>query len=161
VGDWFFSHGGNTDGRTVARLAADLRDAVDKEGYATPQLTGDNSILEARLGDGKKWFAGADEHGMLAADAAALGVKHIVQGHQHNDVKFADGVERHSGEMFQRWGLLFLIDVGMSEGVGDSHGALLRVAAGQAVAVCGNGKETLLWGGVAKMDSGRAAPCGK
>ena len=49
----------------------------------------------------------------------------------------------------------------MSEGVGDSHGALLRIAAGQAVAVCASGKETLLWGEAARMDSGRAAPCGK
>jgi Calcineurin-like phosphoesterase len=159
VGDWFFSHGGNTAGRSIAQIDRDIRKGLEEDGPATKQLTGATSILEARLGEGKVWFASPDEHGLLASYADALGVKHMVQGHQHNEVRFADGVERHTGEMFQRWGLLFLIDVGMSEGVGDSRGAALRIADGKATAVCSDGKETLLWQEAGAMQFGRAAPC--
>jgi hypothetical protein len=161
VGDWFFSHAGNTDGRTLGQIAADIRSGVDRDGFATKQLTGPDSLLEARLGEGNTWFAGrkGGEKQLLASFAEALDVKHIVQGHQHNEVKFADGVERHTGEMFQRWGLLFLIDVGMSEGVGDSLGAALRIANGKAAAICADGAETILWEASANTDTGRAAPC--
>jgi hypothetical protein len=161
VGDWFFSHAGNTDGRTLEQIAADIRGGVDRDGFGTKQLTGPDSLLEARLGEGKTWFAApkTGEKHLLASFAEALRAKHIVQGHQHNDVKFADGVERHTGEMFQRWGLLFLIDVGMSEGVGDSRGAALRIADGKAAAICANGSETVLWEAAANTDTGRAAPC--
>ena len=162
VGDWFFSHAGNTSGRGLEQIAADIRKGVDRHGFATSQLTGPDSLLEARLGEGNVWFqakGGAEsQRELLASYARALGAKHIVQGHQHNDVRFADGVERHTGEMFQRWGLLFLIDVGMSKGVGDSLGAALRIADGKAVAICPDGSETLLWD-AANTDRGRAAPC--
>ena len=83
----------------------------------------------------------------------------MVQGHRHNTVKFADGSVRHDGEMFQRWGLLFLIDVGMSRGVGDSTGAVLRIVKGQAAAVCADGTETLLWDQSKATGLGRALPC--
>ena len=54
VGDWFFSHGGNSAGRPIEDLAIDLETAVEREGFSTKQLTGDESILEARLnGDGR------------------------------------------------------------------------------------------------------------
>jgi Calcineurin-like phosphoesterase len=161
VGDWFFSHAGNTGGRTLAEIAADIRKGVDRNGFAFEQLTGPSSLLEARLGDGNTWFAAprASEKELLASYSNALDARHIVQGHQHNGVKFADGVERNTGEMFQRWGLLFLIDVGMSEGVGDSRGAALRIANGKAAAICADGTETVLWEAAANTDTGRAAPC--
>jgi len=160
IGDWFFSHAGNTDGRTLGQIAADIRWGVGRDGFATNQLTGPDSLLEARLGEGNTWFARKDgEKQLLASSAEALDAKHIVQGHQHNEVKFADGVERHSGEMFQRWGRLFLIDVGMSEGVNDSQGAALRIANGKAAAICPDGAETVLWEAAANTDTGRAAPC--
>jgi hypothetical protein len=160
VGDWFFSHAGNTDGRTLGQIAADIRSGVGRNGFATTQLTGPDSLLEARLGEGNTWFARkGGERQLLASFAEALDAKHIVQGHQHNEVKFADGVERHTGEMFQRWGLLFLIDVGMSEGVGDSRGATLHIANGKAAAICADGAETVLWESAANTDTGRAAPC--
>ena len=124
MGDWFFSHAGNTGGRTIRQISSEIEDGAYK--FADP-----NSILEARLGEGKEWFSPAGsksgERQLLASYAAALGVKHMVQGHQHNNVRFEDGVERHTGEMFQRWGLLFLTDVGMSREVGDSQGALLKI----------------------------------
>lgn len=163
VGDWFFSHAGNTDGRTLGQIAADIRSGVGRDGFATKQLTGPDSLLEAHLGEGNTWFAArkGGERQLLASFAEALDAKHIVQGHQHGEVRFADGVERHSGEMFQRWGLLFLIDVGMSEGVDDSHGAALRVANGKAAAICPDGSETVLWEAAVNTDTGRAAPCAR
>ena len=135
VDDWFFSHGGNTGGRSISQLIDDLETGVNKMGFGSPQLVNPNSMLEARLGDegpgGKSWFeiespqrSGED---LLARYAAALGVTHIVQGHQHQAVVFDDGQKRKVGQIFQWHGLLFLIDVGMSEGVGDSHGAVLHI----------------------------------
>lgn len=45
-----------------------------------------------------------------------------------------------------------MIDVGMSEGLGGSLGAALRVADGKAVAVCPDGSETVLWDAAANAD---------
>jgi hypothetical protein len=166
VGDWFFSHGGNTAGRGLARLSQALEQGVSKDGFSTTELSNPDSLLEARLGAGNVWFhpSGDDalktERGILTADAAALGVRHMVQGHQPGDVDFADGVARHKGEMFQRWGLLFLIDTGMSADIDDSKGALLRISReGKAVAVCPDGKETPLWDAISNPDTGHAGPC--
>jgi len=170
VGDWFFSHAGNTAGRTIARLNQDLEQGVTKDGFASVQLADPNSLLEARLGEGKVWFHPSDkgpepkktEREILAADAAALGVSHMVQGHQPSNVTFADGVARVKGEMFQRWGLLFLIDTGMSRKIKDSKGAFLRIAPnGQATAVCPGGLETVLWDEASRQDASRAAPCAR
>jgi hypothetical protein len=156
VGDWFFSHAGNTGGRTIRQLSSEIQDGAYR-------LTDPNSMLEARLGEGKEWFApGGSKLGekqLLKSYADALGVKHMVQGHQHNDVKFDDGAERHTGEMFQRWGLLFLTDVGMSREIGDSQGAALKITEAGAVAVCPDGKETPLWDAGNDTGLGRAAPC--
>jgi hypothetical protein len=156
VGDWFFSHAGNTGGRTIAQLSAQIQTGA----YA---LTAPNSLLEARLGVGKKWFALSEarrtEEQLLQSYAAQLGVTHIVQGHQHGDVGFADGLERRPGEMYQRWGLLFLIDVGMSREVGDSQGALLKITRRNAIAVCPDGSQTVLWKSAGGNDYGVAAPC--
>ncbi len=162
VGDWFFAHAGNTGGRTIAQIAAEIRADVDQHGFGARQLTDPNSLLEARLGESNTWFVAPSayaEQQLLASYAKALGVKHIVQGHQHNDVQFADGVSRNTGEMFQRWGLLFLIDVGMSEGVGDSYGAVLRIKDTGASAICADGARTVLWNDHANRDIGRVAPC--
>lgn len=168
VGDWFFAHGGNAGGRTVAQLTADLQGGVDREGYRTEHLIGDESILESRLnGEGRKvWMdAGLPDRGerqLLADYAKALGVAHIVEGHVPSPVVFADGVKRDRGEMFQRFGLLFLIDTGMSEGVDDSGGAVLHITrkgGEKAVAICGDGTKTLLWDKHKEQDAGRAAPC--
>jgi hypothetical protein len=149
VGDWFFSHAGNTGGQTIRQLSTGI-----ESGKYNP--TDPDSMLEARLGEGKEWIAPRDskagEKQLLATYAAALGVKHMVQGHQHQAVKFDDGAERGKGEMFQRWGLLFLTDVGMSREIGDSQGAALKITRADATAVCPDGEETLLWD--AKSDTG-------
>ena len=176
VGDWFFSHGGNTAGMTVPQLAKALEAGVSKDGYGAKILVDPNSLLEARLGEGKVWFhpsektpdaPGSDakkrsEQDVLATNAKALGVAHMVQGHQPGKVTFADGTVREKAEMFQRWGLLFLIDTGMSRGVGGSKGAILRIVNNSEVtAVCPGGLSTLLWNPAEKLDAVRAAPCKK
>jgi hypothetical protein len=105
---------------------------------------------------------GQGERALLAANAQALGVAHIVEGHKPTEVAFLDGTVRHAGEMFQRFGLFFLIDTGMSEGVGNSHGAVLRISHDggvKAAAICPDGTRTLLWSAALKQDVGRAAVC--
>jgi hypothetical protein len=164
VGDWFFAHGGSTGGRTIARLMSDLEAGVDRDGYRTNELIGDDSPLEARLnGEGRGVWMDAQlpahsERDLIAGYAHALGVSHIVEGHVPSPVVFADGVRRERGEMFQRFGLLFLIDTGMSEGVDDSGGAVLHVTT-QATAICPDGRQTLLWDPSAHQDVGRSAAC--
>jgi Calcineurin-like phosphoesterase len=156
INGWFFCHAGNTAGRTLPQLKSDLETGVTRDGFRSTQLLGPDSLLEARLGTSGTWFASRDERQLLATYAHSLNAQHIVQGHQHNDVKFAGGVERHTGEIFQRYGLLFLIDVGMSEGVGDSEGAILRIQSGAADAVCPDGRVTRLWDAETHQDTGRA-----
>ncbi len=159
VGEWFFSHAGNTAGRTMAELDSSIGKEMAAHGYGTGELIGAASILESRLGEGKQWFGSGNERHLLESYASALGVRHMVQGHQHNQVGFSDGVERSTGEMFQRWGLLFLIDVGMSREINDSSGAVLRIVDGTAAAVCPDGTETVLWGESKPMDHANAARC--
>jgi len=156
VNDWFFSHGGNTGGRTIPELKADFETGVGKDGFGSLQLLDPNSMLEARLGEegpgGKAWFQiqspqrSAEQ--LLTRYAAALGVRHLVQGHQHQRIAFEDGQQRSAGQMFQWHGLIFLIDVGMSQGVGDSQGAVLHIRhknGEDATAIDANGTETSLW----------------
>lgn len=170
VNGWFFSHAGNTDGRSMSKLIADLQKGVDDDGFKTQQLIGDNSILEARLGD-CPWFerpgsekdCDKDPETTLTTYTKTLGVKHIVQGHQPGKVSIADRdgpVKRKKGEMFQMYGLIFLEDTGMSRGIGYSEGAVLRIPAGQeeAIAICYSGKATTIW--PTREKYGSIKPCG-
>jgi hypothetical protein len=171
VGDWFFSHAGNSGGRTLDKLDSALQTGVDRDGFKTAEITGENSLLEARLGDkgpgGASWFEAErpqrDGQQLLANYASALGAAHIVEGHQPGGVQFTDGARRKRGEMFQWRGLLFLIDTGMSRGVGDSQGAVLHIdtQAGQATAICPTGKLQLIWDAKQASASGSAKPCSK
>src|SRR5207245_5149247 len=100
----------------------------------------------------------------LIAYAQAVGVAHIVQGHQPGSVQFADGTKRKSGALFQRYGLIFLVDTGMSQGVDNSQGGVLRIKASgnhRATAICPSGDKTTLWDEDTKPEVGKAAPCGK
>jgi hypothetical protein len=165
VNDWFFSHAGNSGGRTLAQLATDLQTGVMKDGFASKQLIGNGSVLESRLNikDGQPWIDAhlpdQTEKQLLSANAAALGVKHIVEGHVPSQVRFSDGAVREPGEMFQIFGMLFLIDTGMSEGVNESHGAVLHITSKDATAICPDGKRTLLWDAKSEASLGRASPC--
>lgn len=158
VNDWFFSHGGNTNNQTIEALSAAIEAGFAKDGFATQELIGDNSILEARLNDkgpnGLPWFDNGslttDPQTLLARYAQALGVHHIVQGHQPGKVKFPDGQKRNQDDLFQRYGLLFLIDTGMSRGVdGDTSGGGALHITGKsnptAVGICANGEGKTLW----------------
>jgi hypothetical protein len=170
VGDWFFSHAGNSGGRKMDQLIADLRKGVDQDGFATAQLQDANSLLEARLGGkgpgGRPWFE-ADSprrsgEQLLADYASALGVAHLVEGHQHDGVRFQDGAERQAGQMMQLYGRIFFIDTGMSRGVGDSGGAVLHIrrqGAPQAEAICPSGMTTVIWDTGAHAKLGAAAVC--
>jgi hypothetical protein len=159
VNDWFFSHAGNTDNRTIKQISADIEAGFAKDGFATKELVGKNSILEARLNkkgpNGLPWFddgkSSTNPQKLLAKYAATLGVKHLVQGHQYNDVKFPDGRNRKEEHFFQRYGLLFLIDTGMSRGIEDSDsiGGALHITGSsgdrKAIVICPNGDEKILW----------------
>jgi hypothetical protein len=171
IGKWFFAHAGNTDGRTMERLISDLQDGVDRDGFGTQELASENSLLDARLGErgpgGRSWFEAGPPHSngeqVLSGYAAALGVAHIVQGHQPDEVRFQDGVRRKQGEMFQRYGLIFLIDTGMSREIDRSKGTLLHIRTrngDEASAICAGGKTTRLWDDRRKPKKGRAARCG-
>jgi hypothetical protein len=169
VNDWFFSHAGSTAGRSIDQIAGDVQKGFAQDGFGAKQLIGNYSILEARLngeGPGREpWIdagmPGRGEKQLLTDYAAALGVKHIVQGHVPSQVRFADGKIRQPGEMYQRFGLLFLIDTGMSQDVNDSRGAVLHITSKNATAICPDGKKIILWDAASNPDVGRAAPCGK
>jgi hypothetical protein len=159
VNDWFFSHAGNTDNRTMQQISDAIETGFAKDGFATKELVGKNSILEARLNkkgpNGLPWFqdgkSSTDPQKLLAKYVDTLGVKHLVQGHQYNAVKFPDGKNRKEEHFFQRYGLLFLIDTGMSRGIEDSDsigGALHITGSGddqKAIVICPNGQQTTLW----------------
>jgi hypothetical protein len=159
INDWFFSHGGNTDNRTMQQISAAIEAGFATDGFATKELVGKNSILEARLNkkgpNGLPWFqdgkASTDPQKLLAKYVATLGVKHLVQGHQYNAVKFPDGRNRKEEHFFQRYGLLFLIDTGMSRGIEDSDsvGGALRITGSggdqKAIVICPNGDEKTIW----------------
>jgi hypothetical protein len=167
VNDWFFSHAGNSGGRTMSQLIADLQSGVDKDGFDTAQLTGANSVVLARMGalgpGGKAWFeTGNPRQGgaqTLADYIKALGVAHVVQGHHHGEVRFPDGKRRKVGEIYQWRGRLFLIDAGMSQDIDDSHGAVLRIRPGEASAICPDGRITRLWS-AQQPDASKGVRCG-
>jgi hypothetical protein len=166
VNDWFFSHAGRSSGRTLAQISNDLRAGVEKDGFRTKELLGVDSPLEGRpLTNGNQWFDSGmpalNERQLLSQWTRAMGVAHIVQGHEPSEIRFADGVKRRHGEMFQRYGLIFLIDTGMSQGVDDSDGAVLHITTnGEAIAVCPDGTKTTLWDARSNPDLGRAPACG-
>ena len=159
VNDWFFCHAGNTNDRTTPEIAAAIEKGFQKKGFATKELVGDASILEARLNrkggpNGLPWFYGGDAKTspkkLLASYATKLKVKHLVQGHQPGTVKFLDGKTRHKETLFQRYGLLFLIDSGMSRGIVGSKSIggglwIVRKPKETATVICADGSKNVLW----------------
>jgi Calcineurin-like phosphoesterase len=167
VNDWFFCHAGNTNGRTIQELSAAIEKGFQKKGFATKELIGDNSILEARLNkkgpNGLPWFYGDDPKRspkkLLARYVTKLNVKHLVQGHQPGSVKFPDGKMRHKETIFQRYGLLFLIDSGMSRGIAGSQSVggvlwIVRKQTESATVICADGSKKLLWDSEAQAKIG-------
>ncbi|HWE02683.1 MAG TPA: metallophosphoesterase [Tepidisphaeraceae bacterium] len=171
IGDWFFCHAGNTGGKTLPQLEAELETDLADKGYATPFLMDPNSMLEARMHP-RPWWTGTSDPSLheskkhlattavnsrrvpvpptLKSDVTALGARHLVIAHQPGKIKFEKGAERKEGEMFERYGgLFFMIDTGMSRGVAGGRGALLQIhttaAHVVAAAVYGDGKTVILW----------------
>jgi len=122
VGRWFFAHAGSTKGRTVAALDAALRAALQAHPtFDADEIVGGDSILEAR-----DWYA---DPAVTLANAAALGVDHIVFGHDPNALG-----PRGTIAVAQDTRLL-RIDCGMSPLVNDSEGRVLRVRHDGAVEI--------------------------
>jgi hypothetical protein len=148
VDDWFFCHGGNTNGMKASQIDQAFRDrfagrAVPDFGH--PFVTGDSSLLEASA-----WWMGSDPVTTIDFNLALLPAAHVVFGHEPGELAFPDDPlgNRAAGEMATRYGgRLFLIDVGMSHAVGYSNGALLRIDRGpdSATALYPDGSERKLW----------------
>ena len=135
VNDWFFAHAGNTQGRTLQELRTELEAGVKKRGFRATILQDEDSLLEARLHPNPWWEKPGDAAGSkarLERYVEALGVKHLVIGHQPGKVVFADGSKRKAGKVHMACGgLVFLIDVGMSRAIGLSNGAVLHIQSGK------------------------------
>ncbi len=116
VGSWFFSHAGDTHGQSLAELDRTIRTAAARGGFGDPVFVGTDSLLESR-----GWY-GADST-VTRRNAAALGVQHIVFGHDPN----ALGPRGAIAALYD--GSLYRIDCGLSPYVDDSKGRLLRVRA--------------------------------
>jgi hypothetical protein len=153
VNDWFFAHAGDTGGRTLASLRGEIEEQVDANGFDAEILTGKHGLLEARLHP-HPWWEKKDEdpakgEKRLRHYVEALGAKHLVIGHQPGDVSFGDGTVRKKGKLIQKYdGLVFLIDVGLSDAIDYSRGALLHIGGQQnkAVAVINaDGTITDIW----------------
>jgi hypothetical protein len=169
VGSWFFCHAGNTGGKTVSELETTIEKEVSAQGWSAPILANPNSMLEARMHPRPWWdYDGSEprlkdvdppetgdqidqnELSRLKSVVNGVGAAHLVFGHQPSGVKFMDGSERAAGQMYTKYdGLVFLIDTGMSRGVQNGRGALLRIDASAphptAVAVYADGATTHLW----------------
>lgn len=127
VRDWFFSHAGNTAGQTLPELTRTIEEGMNRDGFAADVLLADDSILEARVEPTPWWELAGDPEATLRQRAKALGVAHLVIGHQPGKYGFADGSVRAKGKVFALYGVLFFNDVGMSRGVDYSQGALLKI----------------------------------
>lgn len=121
VGGWFFSHAGNTHGKTLTQLQSDLQNDMDLNGFASLQLLADDSILQTKLD--VPWWENASQNSadVLKNWAEALGAQRFVQGHQPGSVDLSDGpgggtAKRKKYQLFQDYGRIFLIDCGMSQG---------------------------------------------
>jgi hypothetical protein len=153
INDWFFAHAGNTHGRSIKELRSDLQSGIDRKGFRARVLRDPDSLLEARLQPRPWWEQKGDTASKarerLAKRVEALGVKHLAIGHQPSKVYFAGGATRKAGQLVQHFdGLIFFLDVGMSRGVGDSTGALLRIRpgkGGRADRITSNGNTRKLW----------------
>jgi hypothetical protein len=130
IDDWFFVHAGNTAGMTIAALESAIESGVNASGFGAAILSDPNSMLETKLSSTAPewWDATNDATTLLGQWTQALGVKHLVMGHQPGAFTFADKTKRPQDAMFQHYGgLVFLVDTGMSAGVDATGGALLHV----------------------------------
>jgi hypothetical protein len=125
-----------------------LKRQIDENCFGAPILSDADSILEARM-QPTPWWENGDPQAAeknLRANLDALGVKHLVFGHQPGKVQFSNGVKRSKDELFQIFnGEVFMIDTGMSRGQDASGGALLKIHEGEAEVLFPNGQSRPLW----------------
>ncbi len=116
---WFFAHGGNTDESSIKDLSKRIQNSVDNNGYDDKDITGDHSILEEQ-----KWYGDPDKDKAGEKNADALGVKHIVFGHDPGAMN-AQGRLKASKN-----GILFKIDcaMGLQDNGDRNPGFLLHVS---------------------------------
>jgi hypothetical protein len=128
VDDWFFLHAGDTQGQTIAEITSTVQSGVDANGFGDPVLSASTSILEMKFATSRWWEAGGNPTSLLTTWTQALGVKHLVMGHQPQPVAILGGTPRPKDTMAAEYGgLLFFVDTGMSVGVDNTGGALLHV----------------------------------
>jgi hypothetical protein len=128
VDDWFFVHAGNTHGQTIADITSAVQSGVDAAGFGATVLSAPTSILETKFATSRWWEATGDPTSLLTTWTQALGVQHLVMGHQPQPVAILGGTARAQDVMAAEYGgLLFFIDTGMSVGVDHTGGALLHV----------------------------------
>jgi hypothetical protein len=131
VGDWFFVHAGNTHGQSIAQITSAVQAGLDADGFGSPVLSASTSLLETKFVVGSPtqwWDATGDAKALLTAWTQALGVQHLVMGHQPQAVTITGGPKRAQDVMAAEFGgLLFFVDTGMSVGVDHTGGGLLHV----------------------------------
>jgi hypothetical protein len=128
VDDWFFLHAGDTKGQTIADITSAVQSGVDAAGFGAPVLSASTSILEMKFATSRWWEGTGDPISLLTTWTQALGVQHLVMGHQPQAVAILGGTNRPQDAMAAEYGgLLFFIDTGMSVGVDHTGGALLHV----------------------------------
>jgi hypothetical protein len=114
VGGWFFSHAGDTGGRTIAGLESLLESAVNAHpDFNDPAIMGDSSILESR-----NWYG---DPSVVSRNLSAIGARHIVFGHDPKALGPRGAIAVGPNHQILR------IDCGLSPLVNDSSGKLLRI----------------------------------
>ena len=109
VKKWFFAHGGNTDGKSLAELRDKLERSIAKNGFGDDDIIGDHSLLQSQ-----QWYGNHKDGNAGEKEVDGLGhVKHIVFGHD-------PGAFDDRGRMVQsKNGLLVKVDVAMGLHEGD------------------------------------------
>jgi hypothetical protein len=120
VKKWFFAHGGNTQQMSIKDLKKKLENSIANNGFGDKDITGKGSILEAQ-----EWYGDYNDSKAGKKEADALGVDHIVFGHD-------PGAFKEHGKLRQsKNGVLVKIDVAMGlhegSGSGVTPGAILHI----------------------------------
>ncbi len=115
---WFFAHGGNTHGDSLHDLEDKLEGGLDKHGWGDDDVTGSGSILEDQ-----SWYGDPDKDDTGRKYADALGVEHIVFGHDPG------AFGEHGKILASKDGSLVKLDVDMGLHFSDANtrGQLLHV----------------------------------
>ncbi len=120
VKKWFFAHGGNTGGRSLADLRDKLERSIAKNGFGDDDIIGNDSLLQSQ-----HWYGNPKDGNAGEKEVDGLGhVKHIVFGHD-------PGAFDDRGRMLQsKNGLLVKVDVamGLHEGSKPNPAYLLHIS---------------------------------